>query len=270
MRQELGTYGCAMLDNFIFRGNPLLFPSVLFVALALAVALPTRYGARFIGDLHVRDELWNPIFAGLLALVAFLLGLSYAQAQGRFDARRELVVNEANAIGSTWLLADQLPRPQSARFRTILKRYSETRLRAYEKPADLARFNREVKDSEGEQDALWGIVSPAVRAHANHLGLSLLLQALNDTISFSDAQDAALTQHIPTAVVVLTVFLVLLGGLATGFSFARMKARPAVFALLYVVALTLVVEMFVDLDRPQTGFVTVNLDPLRHEIGQMR
>jgi hypothetical protein len=220
--------------------------------------------------LHIKDELWNTIYAGLLALVAFLLGLWYAQAQGRFDARRELVVKEANAIGTTWLRADQLPQSQAVQFRAILKRYAETRLRAYDKPADRARFDREIKASEGDQDALWGMVSPAVRSHANAFGLSLLMQALNDTIDVAGEQYTALTQHIPTAVVMLTLFLVLIGGLATGFSFARMKARPAVFAPLYVVALTLVVQMFVDLDRPRTGFVKVNLDPLRLEIAQMQ
>lgn len=259
-----------MLDNLIFRGNPLLFPSLLFIALALAVLLPYRYGTRFVGDLHLKEELWNTIYGGLLALVAFLLALSYAQAQGRFDARRELVVKEANAIGTTWLRADQLPQPQSAQFRAILKRYAETRLYAYEKPVDRARFDNAIRTSEADQNDLWAIASRALRAHPNALGLSLLMQTLNETIDVSGDQYTALTQHIPAAVVVLTVFLVLLGAIATGFSFARVRARPAVFALLYVIALTLVVEMFVDLDRPQTGFVHVNLDALRLEIAKMQ
>ena len=57
-----------------------------------------------------------------------MLGLTYAQAQGRYDARRALVVKEANAIGTTWLRADQLAPHDTLTFRRLLTEYTRERL----------------------------------------------------------------------------------------------------------------------------------------------
>ena len=258
------------MENLIFRDNPFVLVAIVLVSLALAIELPYRYGKRFVGEVRTKDETWNTIYAALLLLIAFMLGLSYAQAQGRFDARRALVVAEANAIGKTWLRADQLPHTESSRFRAILTRYAQTRVDAYEEPSNLATFKQTVAQSETDQMELWRIASDALRSHPGDLGLSLLMQAVNDTIDLSTEQGTALTQHIPTSVVVLTLVLVLMGAAATGFSFARAQVRPAVFSAIYVIALTLVLQMVIDFDRPQSGFITVPLNALRAQITAMQ
>ncbi|MGZ3574983.1 MAG: bestrophin-like domain [Vulcanimicrobiaceae bacterium] len=259
-----------MINDLIFRDNPLILVAIVLVALTLAIELPYRYGKALVREMHAKDEAWNTIYAGLLALIAFMLGLSYVQAQGRFDVRRQLVVTEANAIGTTWLRADQLPPPKAAKFRAILTDYASIRLQAYTRPRDVALLSRAIEQSDADQAKLWDIASGALRAHPNNLGLSLLMQTLNDTIDLSAEQYAALTQHIPTSVIILTLILVLMGAVFTGFSFARVQARPAVFSAIYVVALTLVLQMVIDFDRPRTGFVHVSLDPLRMQVQAMR
>lgn len=258
-----------MLENFIFRQNPLLFVGLILVVLVLSMELAYRYGSRLVGDPRMKDEAWNTVYAGLLVLVAFMLGLSYAQAQERFDARRQLVIKEANAIGTTWLRADQLPQPQSNEFRALLKSYASLRLHAYQNPRDLNALNRAVEESEAQQGQLWRLTSDALRAHPADQGLALLMQTLNDAIDVSAEQIAALTQHVPVSLVMATLLLVVLATAATGFSFARLQARPAVFTAIYIIALTVSIGMIVDLDRPQSGFVRVSLDPLRAEIAQM-
>ena len=79
---------------------------------------------------------WNTVQAGLITLAAFVLSISFSQASTRFDVRRELVVKEANAIGTTWLRADQLPAAQAKRFRQILTDYTAKRLESDETPED--------------------------------------------------------------------------------------------------------------------------------------
>lgn len=127
-----------------------------------------------------------------------------------------------------------------------------------------------IQASDNDQARLYPIVSDALRAHPANLGISLLLQSLDNVIDISDDQFSALTQHIPTSIILFTVLLVVLGGIFTGFSFARKAARPGVFAAIYVLALALVVQMIVDLDRPQSGLIRVSLDPLRAQIAVMQ
>ena len=258
-----------MLDNLIFYQNPAIFVIIVLVLLALSVELPYRYGRRLVHDPRVQDDIWNVLYAGLLALVAFMLGLSYAQAQGRFDVRRELVVREADATGVTWRRAVQLPQMQASEFRTILSRYTRGRLEAYDRPWDRTAFEAALKSSDVERERMWRIASDGLRAHPTNLGISLLVQALDDLTDLADDEHAALTQHIPTSVILFTVLLVILGAIFTGFSFARKQGRPGIFSVIYVLALTLVIQMIVDLDRPQSGLIRVSLEPLRDQIAIM-
>lgn len=255
------------MTQFIFYSSPWVLPSVMLVVLALLIELPYRIGKLRAPRQLVKDDAWNVVHAGLLTLASFVLGLSFAQSSARFDSRRALVVKEANAIGTTWLRAGQLDAATEPRFRQILTDYTATRLNAYEAPsAAPALYRQAIARSARDQTLLWSISSSALRAHRSSLGLSLLMQTLNDTIDVSDQVLQAVTSHVPTAIVVLALTLVALGTLATGLRFARDNSRPLVLSAIYVLAYVIVIEMMVDYDRPGTGFVTINLNPMKRQL----
>ncbi|HTV92228.1 MAG TPA: hypothetical protein VMG98_05890 [Verrucomicrobiae bacterium] len=257
------------MSNLIFHQHPAIFISLVAIALVTTLELTYRFGSPLVRHFETNDELWNAIQTGLLALVAFMLGFSFSQAQGRYDTRRELVVTEANAIGTTWLRAGQLPPTARARFEHTLYGYTSARLHAYEMPSDPVRFDRLMAQSVDDQGELWGIASQAVAQHPSNLGYSLLMQTLNDMIDVSAEQRTALTQYVPVAAVMLTFSLILVAIFSLGLSFARAGARPAVFSLIYIAAIALVFEMVIDYDRPQTGLIRVSLAPLQWQLESM-
>jgi MFS superfamily sulfate permease-like transporter len=109
-----------------------------------------------------------------------------------------------------------------------------------------------------------------MNAHPNNIGLSLLMESLNDTIDVSAEQLQALTSHVPTPIVMLTFVLVTLGALSLGLRFAADKSRPVLLSAIYVVANVVVISMMVDYDRPQTGIVNVNLNPIKIQLKSMQ
>jgi hypothetical protein len=257
------------MTYLIYGANPWVLPIFMVVVLALAIELPFRFGGRVAKESEKQIDAFNVVQAALLTLASFVLGLSFAQAQARFDDRRELVIKEANAIGTTWLRADQLAPAQAAEFRRILTAYTAARLTAYSTPADPALYRRTIEQSDDDQRRLWQIASPALRAKPTQ-GMSLLVQTLNDTIDVSAEQLAALTTHVPTEVVVLTLLLVTLGALSLGLRFAISGSRPPSLSAIYVVASVVVISMMIDYDRPQAGFIKVNLTPLRLQLQSMQ
>jgi hypothetical protein len=263
------------MDYLVFEANPWWLVIVLTIVLSLAIEMPFRFRSVMPAIVGKNLDALGAVQAGLLTLASFVLGLSFSQAQGRFDARRELVVKEASAIGTTWFRADQLAVSQHRRFRELLTDYTATRLHAYQFP-DSTEFRREhsyqakLSRSSRDQDEMWAIVSPALRAHPGDLGLSLLMQALNETIDISGEQLQALTTHIPTAVVALTLLLITLGALSLGLRFAAHGVRPAALSAVYVVASVIVVTMMIDYDRPERGFVNVDLKPLQIQLQTMQ
>lgn len=258
------------MTELIFQSNPWVFPALVFVLLALAIELPYRFARPLTAKVTKQFDAFNAIQAGIFTLASFVLGLSFAQASARFDARRELVVKEANAIGTTWLRANQLEPVQEKRFRQILTDYTAARLKAYSTPHDQDLYDRTLVQSSRDQDAIWAIASSALHANQTKLGVSLLMATLNDTIDVSAEQLQALTTHVPTVVVDLTVALVVLGALSLGLRFALDGMRPVVLSAIYVVAYVFVISMVIDYDRPQTGFVTVNLNPLTLQLQTMQ
>ncbi len=258
------------MSDLIFRDPPVIFIGVVVIILVAVLELTYRLGGPLVRHFETNDELWNAIQTGLLALVAFMLGFSFSQAQGRYDARRELVVKEANDIGTTWLRAGQLPGPSRGEFRRTLVHYTALRLQAYAALSDPNVFDYQVNDSTRDLGVLWGIASDALRAHQNNLGYSLLMQTLNNTIDDSSDQRAVLTQHVPVAAVTLTFLLIVVAVFSLGLSFARAGARPAVFSMIYIAAIVLVFEMVVDYDRPQTGLIRVSLAPMQWQLEAMQ
>jgi len=261
-----------MMNAFLFGTAGWVLPVTMVVVLALMLELPYRLAKpRQPVAGEKKTVAWDIVQAGLFTLAAFVLGLSFAQSTGRFDARRELVVKEANSIGTTWLRAEQLPPALEKRFRADLTAYLSVRLTAYKTPRiGQAALDRAVARSDAYQAQLWSIASSQLKAHPTNLGLSLLMETLNDTIDVSGEQFQALTTHTPTAIISLMLLLVALATLSAGFRFARDGARPLALSALFIFANVAVVTMVVDYDRPQVGSIRVNLGPLERQLASMQ
>lgn len=257
------------LTYLIFGAHPLWLFSITLLLLILSIELPYRYGRPLMKNVDLREQAWGVVQTSLLALVAFMLGFSFAEAESRYDARRALVVREAALLGQTWLRADFLA-ADAPEFRRILTAYADMRLRAVQEPWNDSLREQAIAKGAKDQGQLWSIASKALNAAPAHNGRSLLVQSLNDTVDVSAEQFVALTQHVPTPIVVLTLLLLILGTLSIGFGFARVRIRPLALSLAYVISIAVVFEMIVDIDRPQTGTIHVNLQPLEDQVRQMK
>lgn len=258
------------MSYLLFTASPWLLPIVLIIVLGLAIELPAVWGKGLGSKMAVSDSAWTVIQGGVLTLVAFMIGISFSQAQNRFDARRQLVVTEANAIGTTWLRADQLPEKEKHEFRALLTDYTKLRLQLYQGFLTPDQIDQALAKSDAEQGRLWATASSMLRQQPQNLGRSLLVSELNDTIDVSAEQRQALTHHVPIAIDTLTLLLVLLGAILIGLGFARAGAKMSILGGAYIIASVMVITMMIDLDRPQKGFVKVSLDPLIVQLKSMR
>jgi hypothetical protein len=257
------------MTNLLYQANPWILPTLMLVVLGLAIELPYRLRA-VLAFKKLNPDPINAVQAGLLTLSAFVLSLSFSQASARFDARRAVVVAEANAIGATWLRADQLEPAESKRFRQILTDSTAAGLADYQSPYDPELIRRTTDRVNRDEGELWRIASSALHTRETTLGLSLLMESLNNMIDIIAQQHQALASHVPTAIVVLTLCLVTLGTLSLGFRFALGGSRPLILSIIYVSAYVIVIEMMIDYDRPNTGFVTVSLTPLTEQLQSMQ
>jgi len=154
------------------------------------------------------------IQGAILGLLGPLLGFTFALAAGRFDLRRELVLKEANAIGTTYLRASLLPPAHVEPVEELLRRYVDRRLEFYPKVTDPASFAAEMEKSRAIQKELWRHATAASREAPTPI-TAAFVTALSETIDTEAQRVEAGRARIPAAVWFLLLIVAACGCLTT-------------------------------------------------------
>lgn len=252
----------------IFVNQWAVFGIVTLLLLALAEA-----GCRFGNASRRRDPDGASGHSGsvqgaVLGLLGLLLGFSFAMAVGRHDARRSLIVEEANSIGTTWLRAAMLPDTHGKESRQLLKRYTALRIEASKVATDqeaITRFKAEIADIHNR---LWAHAEAAANEKPSPVTVSYIT-SLNETIDLDTTRKAAMRNHVPAAVWLLLLSVAACGAWASGYGSGtgglRSKFNQIVFPLLIAVVITLIS----DIDRPRRGLVGLDQQPLEELLDSM-
>jgi hypothetical protein len=196
--------------------------------------------------------------SAMLGLLALLIGFTFAMALSRFEARRDAVVQEANAIGTTALRARFLPEPHRAETLKLLRDYVQIRLEALQSGHSFAEMKATVERSNTVQEALWQQAKAVGEKDKALIPTGLFIQSLNQMIDTQGVRLAALRNQIPTLVVVSLYLLAAASGGFVGYASAidpRLTRLPvAIMGLL----IALVLYLIMDIDRPNSGFITNN------------
>src|SRR5262245_53113438 len=146
-----------MLDQIIGRIllNQWIVFAVLLIFLIGISELAWRMGLARRPRESETDKQSGTVKSAVLALLGLLLGFSFALAAARHDARRELVVEEANSIGTTALRAQLLPEPHAANVITLLREYVPLRIEAHREAQFSDRFITARKRTAELTDRIW-------------------------------------------------------------------------------------------------------------------
>ncbi len=194
-------------------------------------------------------------------IASLLLAFAFSLTLSRYDDRRTVVTNEANAIGTTVLRTDMLPPASRAAERALLRQYLETRIdfQLFEGQGKL----RDAVDAKSSaiQTRMWSIAAAAAARDPRNTEIPLFITTLNETIDLSITQGAVMRAHLPTRILAVLVLVVLIASVL--FGAARREQLPPNMSLL-ALALTfgIVISTIVDLDQPRVGAIRVDLTPL--------
>lgn len=189
---------------------------------------------------------------GLLALVlAFTFGL----ATSRFEARKQIVVEEANAVQTTYLRAGLLPGDRGAKVRELLREYVELRLEAVR----LGNVEQALWRSEELHRELWKEAEAAGRNQPDSVVVPLFIESVNRAIELHAMRvKVAVRSGIPGILWGALFVVAVLNLTAVGYhaGLVRTRRSPAVATLL--MSLSIVLMLVADLDRPQEGTLKVS------------
>jgi hypothetical protein len=207
----------------------------------------------------VKEAAVGSMVGATIGLLAFMLAFTFGMAASRHDARRALVLDEANALHTAYLRAALLPQAHRAEVRSLLRQYLETRL-AWDGPTEIPGA---IASSEELQQRLWSRAEAAGGEEPTSIGVGLFVRTLNEAIDLHGKRvRAGLWSRVPSAIFFVLFFVMALAMLSMGFLAGIAGRRIRLVTIALALAFSSVLLLIVDLDRPREGFLTVSQQPL--------
>ena len=238
-----------------------IFPLwLLFVATVFIICLAVEAGYR-LGKYRREHCRWRRIapvgamVAAMLGLLAFLLAFIFGLAASRFEDRRHVVLDDANAIGTTYLRAGLLPEPQRTEIRRLLRRYVDVRLEGVQPQLQA----QALVESAELQNQIWSQATAVAAQDPRSVITGVFIQSLNEMIDLhSTLVMIGLRSRIPAVIWVVLYFVAMLTMATMGYQEGLVGTRRSLASLAVVITFSVVIFLIVDLDRPMEGLLRVS------------
>ena len=238
-----------------------LIMAVLFLGLPVSCQLGYRLGLRAAPGMDEGEKspasAWQ---AALLGLAALLIGFTFSMAQGRYDARKHIVLEEANDIGTTYLRTHLLDDARGEGLRALLRRYVDVRLAVAEPGLDWGQTEAFLRQSSQIVEQIWARVADAGRAEHSPTA-ALLIQSTNAMIDAGEEHVEALENPLPTTVFVVLILVTAVAMLSVGYGCGLESRMRALGMFVAPVLLAAVIGLVFDLAHPRIGIIRVR-DPI--------
>jgi hypothetical protein len=202
------------------------------------------------------------ILSAVLGLLALLIGFTFSMALDRYDARRVLVVQEANALGSSQLVVKLLDEPARSELEALLRSYIELRIAYHSQIMSGTEAQQALRAGNAAQQALWRRVTEYVQTHTTTQTARALVDNLTQSFDLASARRAEADAHIPSRVLQMLLLYTIISAALLGYVLAGGGNRHRVAAALFFAALSLAVVLILDLDRPRQGAIQVSQQPM--------
>jgi hypothetical protein len=235
----------------------LLVVVLLLAGMFLLVELGFRIGTRHRAQDGGVAEGLGTLEGGVLGLMGLLLAFSFSGAADRFNQRRDLVVEEANELGTTWLRLDLVPPALQPAIKDSFRSYVDARIETYRAIPDYAASMAALARANALQPVIWRMAVDATR-DGWPPAATVLLPSLNSTFDIVTTRTWATQMHPPLILYGLLFLLVLLGALLAGYAMSRGGRRRWSHTFVFVMMVTITIWIVLDLEFPRLGFIRVD------------
>jgi hypothetical protein len=230
----------------------------LFFGIILMMQAGLNIGTRYLAKYPKLGDAGLGVLEGaLFGLMGLVLAFSFSAAALRFDARRQLIVEEANDIGTAYLRLDLLPAHAQSKLRENFRQYVDARLSAYNAVPDMTKVEAELGRSIALQRQIWTTAVVASQQANSPQAPTLVLSALNAMFDIANTRYLAGKMHLPMAIYFLMGVLILICSLLAGFEMGFGKARSRIHTIAFAALLAVTVYTIIDLEYPRIGLIQV-------------
>jgi hypothetical protein len=200
--------------------------------------------------------------AAILGLLALMISFTFAMALSLFEARRDAILSEANAIGTTALRARLLPPPHDAQAIKLLRDYVQIRVDLFRQASSTREVKAAIERSNAIQTSLWQNVQAVEAVDKGMVPTGLFIQTLNEMIDDHEKRVTAYNNRVPNIVLIGLYAIAFVAVAFTGFG-AELNSRQSRLPV-YVMGILVcgVLLLIQDLDRPGAGLIGTSQQPM--------
>jgi hypothetical protein len=228
----------------------------LFVMIGLEVGRRLAMRKRALDSEGAPSSL-GAIDGAVFGLLGLVIAFTFSGGLTRFEARRELVTREANAIGTAWLRIDLLPAKDREGLRELFRAYLDSRLATYRSAGDPAIWKAEYARSAALQTQIWGAATAAIQ-EAPTPPVTLIVPALNEMFDITTTRLMATQNHPPVVVYVMLFALILASSLLAGHAMGKGAWRNWLHMLAFALVISITVYVILDVEFPRLGLIRVD------------
>jgi hypothetical protein len=211
------------------------------------------------------------LVASALALLALMMAFTFSAAQDRFNLRQRMVVEEANAVGTTYLRIQALDPPARDALSREMLQYAQVRGGFFAASSDPDRLAENTKQTSALQDQMWAEVVSAVRTNSVPTLNAPFVQTVNDMFDLAASRRAALDARVPLSIIRMLVIYALAAAAIMGFAGGSSKDRRyGAVSTAVLLLLTMAFCLILDLDRPSSGTVQINQASMTRAVDAIR
>ena len=235
---------------------PLLFFALSFIVLWLSAWIGRSFLRRRYKLSEEMREDFNVIQTSTLTLLALIIGFSFSMAVNRYDQRKNLEEEEANAIGTQYVRADLLPAADGTKVQALLRSYLDQRILFY-KAHDNPPLQQEINARTAQlQTDLWSTVRVPAAAQPTPVA-ALVVSGMNDVLNSQGYTQAAFWNRIPTAAWGLMAAIAICCSLLIGYGVHSVTEGTQLRPILPLVV-SIAFMLIADIDAPRHGIIRVN------------
>lgn len=198
------------------------------------------------------------IDAAVFGLMGLLIAFTFSGAAARFDARRQLIVQEVNSIGTAYLRIDLLPANSQSVLREKFRQYVDTRLAIHRAVPDLTAARMELRRALNLQRDIWAQAVAGCQQTGSPAVMTLVLSSLNEMFDTANTRTEGTQIHPPLVIPVMLVILVLACSLLAGNLMPVTSKRNWVHIFGFAITLSLTVLIILDLEYPRIGAIRID------------
>lgn len=233
----------------------------LLIILMFSVYIGRRFGQWQMARSALKNvEVVNVAEGAVFALLGLLVAFTFTGAYDRFEARKNFIIEEANAVDTAYLRIDLLPKYTQAKLKDHFKHYVDTRLALYQKHTDFGPLGNKLDRDQLHQIELdiWNDTMSALQTVSNPAVIQLTVSGVNAMFEIANKRLDITELHPPFIIFALLIGLTVMSALLAGYSTAGNKISNSLHILCYVAIMAFIIYVIIDIEYPRHGLIRVN------------